>query len=120
MEVAKKAAGYAAVNKYVTNETKSLGVGSGSTIVYAVDRLAQRVKEEKLNLKCIPTSFQARQLILDNGLILSDIQQNPEVTFCFLYIFICLTNVTICTTNEALSLLMVFKLILSPVLKLLF
>ncbi|XP_002154823.3 ribose-5-phosphate isomerase [Hydra vulgaris] len=79
MEAAKKAAAYEAVNKYVTKETKYLGVGSGSTIVYAVERLAQRVKEEDLNIKCIPTSFQSRQLILDNGLVLSDIQQHPEL-----------------------------------------
>ncbi|MED6243159.1 hypothetical protein ATANTOWER_015894, partial [Ataeniobius toweri] len=35
-----------------------VGVGSGSTIVYAVDRLAERVRQEKLNIVCVPTSFQ--------------------------------------------------------------
>ena len=41
-----------------TFNTRVVGVGSGSTIVYAVERLAQRVKEEGLELRCVPTSFQ--------------------------------------------------------------
>ncbi|EMP26808.1 Ribose-5-phosphate isomerase [Chelonia mydas] len=35
-----------------------LGIGSGSTIVPAVHRLAERVKRENLNIVCVPTSFQ--------------------------------------------------------------
>lgn len=35
-----------------------LGVGSGSTIVYAVERLAERVHLENLHVVCVPTSFQ--------------------------------------------------------------
>ncbi|KFP07083.1 Ribose-5-phosphate isomerase, partial [Calypte anna] len=35
-----------------------LGIGSGSTIVHAVHRLAERVKQENLTIVCIPTSFQ--------------------------------------------------------------
>lgn len=34
---------------------------------------------EKLNVICVPTSFQARQLILDHGLILSDLDRTPEL-----------------------------------------
>nr|XP_009910677.1 PREDICTED: LOW QUALITY PROTEIN: ribose-5-phosphate isomerase [Haliaeetus albicilla] len=56
-----------------------LGIGSGSTIVHAVHRLAERVKEENLTIVCIPTSFQARQLILQNGLTLSDLDRHPEL-----------------------------------------
>uniref|UniRef100_A0A8C3DZZ2 ribose-5-phosphate isomerase n=1 Tax=Corvus moneduloides TaxID=1196302 RepID=A0A8C3DZZ2_CORMO len=42
-------------------------------------RPAERVKEENLAIVCIPTSFQARQLILQNGLTLSDLDRNPEL-----------------------------------------
>ncbi|XP_059422931.1 ribose-5-phosphate isomerase-like [Carassius carassius] len=56
-----------------------VGVGSGSTIVYAVDRLAERVRQEKLNIVCVPTSFQARQLILQHGLTLSNLDGHPEL-----------------------------------------
>ncbi|XP_041699470.1 ribose-5-phosphate isomerase-like [Coregonus clupeaformis] len=77
-EEAKKLAIYAAVDNHVQNN-QVVGVGSGSTIVYAVDRLAERVRQEKLNIVCVPTSFQARQLILQRGLTLSDLDRNPEL-----------------------------------------
>ena len=42
--------------------------------------LAERVKEEGLSLTCVPTSFQARELILKHNLKLSDLEQTPEVS----------------------------------------
>ncbi|XP_012890958.1 PREDICTED: ribose-5-phosphate isomerase [Dipodomys ordii] len=78
-EEAKKLAGRAAVENHVRNN-QVLGIGSGSTIVHAVQRIAERVKQENLNLVCIPTSFQARQLILQYGLTLSDLDRHPEVS----------------------------------------
>ncbi len=77
-EMAKKSAAYAAVDEHV-KDNSCLGVGSGSTIVYAVERLAQRVQGENLNVKCVPTSFQAHQLIVNNGLVLSDLERTPEL-----------------------------------------
>lgn len=64
---------------------------------------AERVKTEKLNVICVPTSFQvhyiqrsvwawfiiiynqARQLIIDNGLNLSDLECTPEVRNQYYY-----------------------------------
>ena len=69
-----------AARKAVDNHVKTgdvVGVGSGSTIVYAVTRLAERVREEKLLIQCIPTSFQAKQLIVENGLNLSSLEISP-------------------------------------------
>ncbi|XP_072042355.1 ribose-5-phosphate isomerase-like [Amphiura filiformis] len=77
-ELAKKAAACAAVDNHVTDNCM-LGVGSGSTIVYAVERLADRVKTENLKVQCVPTSFQARQLIINHGLNLSDLERTPEL-----------------------------------------
>ncbi|KAG7511226.1 ribose-5-phosphate isomerase [Solea senegalensis] len=77
-EEAKKLAAHAAVDNHVQNN-QVVGVGSGSTIVYAVDRLAERVRQEKLNIVCVPTSFQARQLILQHSLTLSDLDRHPEL-----------------------------------------
>eukprot|EP00092_Neocalanus_flemingeri_P107759 GFUD01138320.1.p1 GENE.GFUD01138320.1~~GFUD01138320.1.p1 ORF type:complete len:335 (+),score=92.76 GFUD01138320.1:1660-2664(+) len=74
VEAAKALAGAAAVNNHVNAATKVVGIGSGSTIVYAVQRLAERVKEEGLEVRCVPTSFQARQLILQHGLVLGDLE----------------------------------------------
>ncbi|XP_050458559.1 ribose-5-phosphate isomerase [Cataglyphis hispanica] len=78
LESAKKIAAYKAVNEYVQNNTV-VGIGSGSTVIYAVHRLAERVKEEGLNIVCVPTSFQARQLILDNHLTLGDLETYPKL-----------------------------------------
>ncbi|CAL1685838.1 unnamed protein product [Lasius platythorax] len=78
LESAKKIAAHKAVNEYVQNNTV-IGIGSGSTVVYAVHRLAERVKEEGLNVVCISTSFQARQLILDNHLTLGDLETYPKL-----------------------------------------
>ena len=57
IEKAKCLAARAAVDNHVKNND-IVGVGSGSTIVYAVKRLKERVIDEKLRIKCIPTSFQ--------------------------------------------------------------
>lgn len=78
LEAAKKLAACKAVDDCV-RDNMVLGVGSGSTIVYAVDRLKERVDKEKLNIVCIPTSFQARQLIIQNGLRLGELEINPEL-----------------------------------------
>jgi len=78
LESAKKIAAEKAVNEHVRDKL-IVGIGSGSTIVYAIDRLAERVKKENLNVICIPTSFQAKQLILKNGLKLGELETYPEL-----------------------------------------
>ncbi|XP_072112809.1 ribose-5-phosphate isomerase [Mobula birostris] len=75
---AKQKAGYMAVDNHVQNN-QALGIGSGSTIVFAVERLAKRVQEENLQVVCVPSSFQARQLILKHELPLSDLDRHPEL-----------------------------------------
>jgi DeoR/GlpR family transcriptional regulator of sugar metabolism len=83
----KKAAAVKAVNDWVKDKQK-IGIGSGSTIVFAVERLAERVKAENLNVVCVPTSFQARQLIIQHGLQLSDLENHPQVNNSILYFFL--------------------------------
>ncbi|CRL07547.1 CLUMA_CG020512, isoform A [Clunio marinus] len=78
LESAKKTAAEQAVNEHVKDNLK-IGIGSGSTIVYAVNRLAERVKSENLNVICIPTSFQAKQLILSKDLKLGELETYPEL-----------------------------------------
>lgn len=75
---AKQAAGIAAVDKFVKTG-QVIGIGSGSTIEYAVSRIAKRVENENLKVSCVPTSFQARQLILKYNLVLTDLERNPKL-----------------------------------------
>lgn len=41
--------------------------------------LAEKVRSEGLSVLCVPTSFQARQLILENKLKLTDLESHPQV-----------------------------------------
>lgn len=78
LEKAKQVAACRAVDEFVTNNS-IFGVGSGSTVVYAVQRLAERVETENLKVTCIPTSFQAKQLIIKHNLILGELDTNPNL-----------------------------------------
>lgn len=78
VELGKQRASYSAVNENIKSG-QVVGVGSGSTVVYVAERLGQRVREEGLQITCIPTSHQARELIIKNGLVLGDLSRNPQV-----------------------------------------
>jgi ribose 5-phosphate isomerase A len=78
LESAKRAAAYQAVDEHVATNMV-VGIGSGSTVVYAVERIVQRVKAEGLVLQCVPSSFQATQLINEGGLHLSDLSRTPVI-----------------------------------------
>ncbi len=78
IEKGKESAAIRAVDENV-KKGMVLGIGSGSTVVYAVKRIAERNNENNLNLKCIPTSFQAYNLIIDNGLNLVSIDMYPVI-----------------------------------------
>jgi ribose 5-phosphate isomerase A len=78
IEQGKKEAAETAVLENVTQDMV-LGIGSGSTVVYAVKKIAEIVQEKQLNLTCIPTSFQSYQLIVENGLILGSLDQHPSI-----------------------------------------
>lgn len=73
VEEGKKLAAYRAVDEYITAEHKVVGIGSGSTVVYVVDRILQ--KPELKDIIYIPTSFQSKLLILDNGLKMGSVEQ---------------------------------------------
>ncbi|KAK9875555.1 hypothetical protein WA026_009363 [Henosepilachna vigintioctopunctata] len=81
LESAKKIASTKAVDDFLKNNTV-VGIGSGSTIVYAVERIAEHVKNNQWNLKFVPTSFQAKQLIHKYNLPLTDLESNPELDLC--------------------------------------
>jgi ribose 5-phosphate isomerase A len=78
VELGKKNAAFKAVKENVKHNM-ILGIGSGSTVVYAVKAIAEINKSGDLNLKCVPTSFQSRQLIVENGLTLVSLDQYPEI-----------------------------------------
>jgi len=78
IELGKKNAAIKAVEENV-KKNMIIGIGSGSTVVYAVERLGEINKEKTLNIKCIPSSFQAYQLIIQNELEFVSLEQYPKI-----------------------------------------
>ena len=75
---AKKAAAILAVEENVLKDM-ILGIGSGTTIVHAVKKISEIFDNNKSSIICIPTSHQARQLIIEHGLKLGNIEQYPDI-----------------------------------------
>lgn len=78
IELGKKNAAIKAVEENIKKDM-ILGIGSGSTVVYAIEKIGKMNKSENLNLKCIPTSFQSYHLIIENNLHLVSLDQYPEI-----------------------------------------
>jgi len=82
IEEAKRKAAHKAVDDYLKNNTV-IGIGSGSTIVYAVERIAQIISQNSWNVKCVPTSFQSKLLIKQHKLNLVDLEDYQKLDVCF-------------------------------------
>jgi len=75
----KRAAAYRAVDELVRSGM-AVGVGTGSTAAYVAKRLGERARTEPgFSVKCVPTSFQSRQLLVENALELTDLERTPEL-----------------------------------------
>lgn len=82
IEKAKKYCAYAAVDSNLdVSKDRVVGIGSGSTVVYVAERVGQLA--EKSKLVCVPTGFQSKQLILENGLRLGTLEEYPEIDVAF-------------------------------------
>ncbi|CAO3673064.1 hypothetical protein G6F70_003533 [Rhizopus microsporus] len=77
VEQGKRWAAIKAIRHVIDSQPSVIGLGSGTTIVYAIDEL----KKHKIaqDVVCIPTSFQTRQLILANNLKLGSLEQYPRI-----------------------------------------
>lgn len=76
-DLSKKTAGYAAV-EYV-RDGMVVGLGTGSTVKYFVEGLAEKVREEEFDLTCIPTSVAVERLAVSLGLSVSNLVEHPRV-----------------------------------------
>lgn len=81
VETAKKLAAYKAVDENFPTNAKVVGIGSGSTVIYVAERIGQLTNKDQF--VCIPTGFQSKQLIIDNGLKLGLIEQYPQLDIAF-------------------------------------
>ncbi|KAJ9096948.1 ribose-5-phosphate isomerase rki1 [Naganishia adeliensis] len=77
IEAAKRLAAYAAVDRHVKREHKVIGVGSGSTVPFVVERIREKGGNE--GRVFVPTGFQSQELIVQAGLTLGDVSQYPKI-----------------------------------------
>jgi len=85
IEFGKQSAAISALNEYC-HSNMIIGIGSGSTIIYLIQELIERIKLNKLsNIQCIPTSFQSKQLIQQssNLLGLNSLDEYPQIDIAF-------------------------------------
>jgi len=69
----KRSAGYRAAE--LVEDGMAVGLGTGSTAFYLVERLAARVREEGLRLRCVPTSRRTEEQARSLGLTLVDFEE---------------------------------------------
>ncbi|KZV62239.1 ribose-5-phosphate isomerase [Peniophora sp. CONT] len=79
IEESKRLAAYTAVDKHVLPEHKYIGIGSGSTVPYVVERIVAQGPEVNRDRVFIPTGFQSKELIVKAHLQLGDVDQYPSL-----------------------------------------
>jgi ribose 5-phosphate isomerase A len=74
---AKKNAAKEAI-KYIEDRS-IVGLGSGSTVAYAIKALGEKIKKEKLSVIGIPTSYQSFLLAIKHGIKISTLDEYPNI-----------------------------------------
>lgn len=77
VEKAKKNAALEAI-EHVKDESV-IGLGSGSTVAYAVEELGKKIKLNDLCVKAVPTSYQAFMLAVKHGIPTTTLDENPKL-----------------------------------------
>lgn len=85
LEAAKKLAAYAAVDAHFPKNARAIGIGSGSTVVYVVERIKELKGElfDETKTVFVPTGFQSKLLIMEAGLKLGAIDTYPFLDVAF-------------------------------------
>jgi len=56
-----------------------IGIGSGSTVAYAISELGRRIREEKLRILGVPTSYKTFLLAVEHGIPITTLDEYPEL-----------------------------------------
>ncbi|MEM2112137.1 MAG: ribose-5-phosphate isomerase RpiA [Candidatus Bathyarchaeia archaeon] len=56
-----------------------LGIGSGSTVAFAIKEIGRKIKEENLQVLGIPTSYQSFLLAVQHGIPTTTLNEHPDV-----------------------------------------
>ncbi|KAI0946745.1 ribose-5-phosphate isomerase rki1, variant 2 [Taiwanofungus camphoratus] len=79
IEASKRLAAWTAVDRHVLPEYKVIGIGSGSTVPYVVERIVAQGSAINRDRVFIPTGFQSKELIVNAQLSLGDVDQYPVI-----------------------------------------
>ncbi|KAI5787148.1 ribose 5-phosphate isomerase A [Geopyxis carbonaria] len=83
VDSAKRQAAYRAVDEHFPASARNIGIGSGSTVVHVVDRIAQLPREKTDHVTFVPTGYQSRELIIKAGLRLGNIDLVSDLDVVF-------------------------------------
>ncbi|BFZ56338.1 ribose-5-phosphate isomerase rki1 [Savitreella phatthalungensis] len=81
VEASKRLAARRAIDDHFPEDAKVIGIGSGSTIIYAVERILER--DDTDNVVFVPTGFQSKELINGGGLRLGEVDGHPQIDVAF-------------------------------------
>ena len=73
----KRLAGIKAANLVTNNMI--VGLGTGSTVFFAIERIGQRIKSENLNILGIPTSYQTELVAIEHGIPLTSLSVHNQI-----------------------------------------
>lgn len=83
VESAKRQAAYRAVDEHFPPHARFVGIGSGSTVVFVVERIVQLGRDVTDSITFIPTGYQSKELIINGGLKLGSIDRYTELDIAF-------------------------------------
>lgn len=75
MDEAKKDAGYRAAD--LVRDGMVIGLGTGSTVLYAMESIASRMCDEDLRIAGVPTSYEAAYRAVGLGIPLTTLDEHP-------------------------------------------
>lgn len=81
VEASKRLAARQAVEDHFPHDAKVIGIGSGSTVIYAVERILER--DDTDGIIFISTGFQSKELINGGGLQLGEVDGHPVIDVAF-------------------------------------
>lgn len=77
IERAKKKAALEAVQ--LVEDGFVIGLGSGSTVAYAIEEIGKRIRGKNLRVLGVPTSHQASLLAIESGIPLTTLNEHPQL-----------------------------------------
>ncbi|MBD3229532.1 MAG: ribose 5-phosphate isomerase A [Candidatus Lokiarchaeota archaeon] len=56
-----------------------VGIGSGSTVAILIELLGKKIREEKMDILTVPTSYQVQQLLIKEKLSITTLDEHPDL-----------------------------------------